>query len=415
MPASRLLTPSSTVGSPTVEFVMVSPGGGGIDPNLVQFLQKLESVRHVHIEEKRKTMREEVRSVEFWRAVISECLATFFCVFLVCGAHVPWPGYDPSQLSVALTSGFAMATLTQCFGPISGGHVNPAVTFAMLVTRKVTPLGAVLYVTAQCGGAIAGCALLFGVSIPGHQGSLGSTTVHTGLTPWQGFGIELVLTFIVVFAVFACLDSQRKIPGGSALSIGAAYLTCSLAGLPSTGAAVNPARALGPAFVMNRWKYHWVYWFAPMSGGLLAGLLYEYVFDPRKTVKYMKDTLEDLDRESSMHSQDDDYDEPGKTSKYGGGGGGGSTYRSHQHLDNTYRPALPAPSNPASANYTPSITGGSTYGNVHGNGSIYDAAPYRPPSATSTYASIHGGSRMGSLSRAPPPQRMEYGPGATKF
>uniref|UniRef100_T1JPH8 Aquaporin n=1 Tax=Strigamia maritima TaxID=126957 RepID=T1JPH8_STRMM len=160
-PTSRLLRSASgfTVATPDGEVIMASPTA---DAHWVQFFQKLDSLRHVHMEEKRKTMKEEIRSVEFWRAVISECLATFFCVFLICGAHVPWPRYEPTPGSVSLTCGFAMATLTHCFGQISGSHVNPAVTVAMLITRKVSPLGALLYITAQCGGAIAGCALLFG-------------------------------------------------------------------------------------------------------------------------------------------------------------------------------------------------------------------------------------------------------------
>ncbi|CAN7982633.1 unnamed protein product [Ixodes persulcatus] len=111
----------------------------------------------------RRSLRVEIRTLELWRAVIGECLATFFYVFLVCGAHVSWPGYaEPSVLGIALTAGAAAATLCQCYGHISGCHMNPAVTLATFATRKVSPLRALLYVTAQCGGAIAGAALLYG-------------------------------------------------------------------------------------------------------------------------------------------------------------------------------------------------------------------------------------------------------------
>ncbi|KAG0417453.1 hypothetical protein HPB47_005605, partial [Ixodes persulcatus] len=110
----------------------------------------------------RRSLRVEIRTLELWRAVIGECLATFFYVFLVCGAHVSWPGYaEPSVLGIALTAGAAAATLCQCYGHISGCHMNPAVTLATFATRKVSPLRALLYVTAQCGGAIAGAALLY--------------------------------------------------------------------------------------------------------------------------------------------------------------------------------------------------------------------------------------------------------------
>lgn len=112
---------------------------------------------------RRRSLRAEIRSLELWRAVIGECLATFFYVFLVCGAHVSWPGYaEPSVLGIALTAGAAAATLVQCYGHISGAHMNPAVTLATFATRKVSPLRTLLYVTAQCGGAIAGAALLYG-------------------------------------------------------------------------------------------------------------------------------------------------------------------------------------------------------------------------------------------------------------
>lgn len=111
---------------------------------------------------RKKTMIVELRTLEFWRAIIAECLATFIYVFLVCGSHVMWPLYSINTLTKSFANGLAMATASQCFGHISGAHINPAFTFAMLVTQKVTPLRAFLYITAQCGGAIAGAALLYG-------------------------------------------------------------------------------------------------------------------------------------------------------------------------------------------------------------------------------------------------------------
>ncbi|KAL3220113.1 hypothetical protein MRX96_005508 [Rhipicephalus microplus] len=227
---------------------------------------------------RRRSLRSEIRSLELWRAVIGECLATFFYVFLVCGAHVSWPGYaEPSVLAIALTSGAAAATLVQCYGHISGAHMNPAVTLATFATRKVSPIRTILYVSAQCGGAIAGAALLYGVSVPGHQSSLGSNRPHEALGAWQAFGVEFVLSFLLSSTVFATRDPHRShlSAGSDAVVIGFAYLACTLAGLPATGASMNPARSLGPAFVMNKWVDHWVYWFGPISGGLLAGLIYE--------------------------------------------------------------------------------------------------------------------------------------------
>lgn len=115
---------------------------------------------------RRRTMTEEIRTLEFWRAIIAECLSTFFYVFLLCATHISWSGsvlaHQPNWLVIAMTSGCAMATLSQCFGHISGAHVNPAVTCALFITWRITPLRALLYVIAQCGGSIAGAALLYG-------------------------------------------------------------------------------------------------------------------------------------------------------------------------------------------------------------------------------------------------------------
>lgn len=143
----------------------IGDGGGmyGGDSAALQLLKKMDMLLRVHNRLRRKkSMREEVRSLEFWRAIIAECLAAFFYVFLICGSYVPGPVRDLPILQTAFTCGFAMCTLVLCFGHISGGHVNPAVTFSFLITRKVTPLRAFLYITAQCGGAIAGAALLYG-------------------------------------------------------------------------------------------------------------------------------------------------------------------------------------------------------------------------------------------------------------
>ncbi|KAH8021219.1 hypothetical protein HPB51_013320 [Rhipicephalus microplus] len=97
------------------------------------------------------------------------------------------------------------------------------------------------------------------VSVPGHQSSLGSNRPHEALGAWQAFGVEFVLSFLLSSTVFATRDPHRShlSAGSDAVVIGFAYLACTLAGLPATGASMNPARSLGPAFVMNKWVDHW--------------------------------------------------------------------------------------------------------------------------------------------------------------
>ncbi|XP_040359549.1 neurogenic protein big brain isoform X1 [Ixodes scapularis] len=332
----------------------------------------------------RRSLRVEIRTLELWRAVIGECLATFFYVFLVCGAHVSWPGYaEPSVLGIALTAGAAAATLCQCYGHISGCHMNPAVTLATFATRKVSPLRALLYVTAQCGGAIAGAALLYGVTVPGHQSSLGSSRPHEALGAWQAFGVEFVLSFLLASTVFASRDPSRSHLGGDAVVIGFAYLACTLAGLPATGASMNPARSLGPAFVMNKWIDHWVYWFGPVAGGLLAGLIYEYIFDTKKGSRALKQSLEDADKESNT---DDDYEDPdAKITKYAtvaqspkGGVSGHQQCRGAQQQQQYeaaagFRPAANTYS-PTPSSAFPAAT--DTYGGSHAAAGTYAAPIY---------------------------------------
>lgn len=142
-----------------------------IEYHIVTLFEKLETLRRDASDARasgttssqKPPMQVEIRTLEFWRSIISECLATFMYVFVVCGADSSSDASASTTLiSVALASGFAMATMIQCFGHVSGAHVNPAVTVAMAVTRHVSPLRAAMYVTAQCGGGIAGAALLYG-------------------------------------------------------------------------------------------------------------------------------------------------------------------------------------------------------------------------------------------------------------
>lgn len=271
-------------------------GVTSVDAQLVALLDKLEGLRQETTSPPpRPPMIAEVRTLELWRAVIAECLATVFYVFLVCGAYSPWTGKtltQEGQLTISLVAGFAMAVLVHSFGQVSGGHVNPAVTISLAVTRRVSPLRAAMFVLAQLGGGIAGAALLYGATSSGYTGDLGATVVSQVISPWQGLGMEFLLTFVVVFVFFASVNPYRRSFGNPAVAIGLAYLACTLVGLPLTGASMNPARSLGPAFVKNKWDAHWVYWVAPLLGGVTAGLIYEYIFNPHRLPRSRKDSID---------------------------------------------------------------------------------------------------------------------------
>ncbi|KAM3605504.1 uncharacterized protein V6R79_026377 [Siganus canaliculatus] len=223
---------------------------------------------------------------DFWRAVSAEYLATLFFVLLSLGSTINWAtGEETSpQADIVLISlcfGLSIATFVQCFGHISGGHINPAVTAAMVVTRKLSLVKAVFYVVAQCVGAITGAGILYFTTPAAFRGSLGVTAVNSDISDGYGVLVELLITFELVFTVFATCDPKRTdLKGSAALAIGFAVTIGQLFAIPYTGASMNPARSFGPAVVMLNFKNQWVYWVGPTLGGILAGGLYEYLFCP---------------------------------------------------------------------------------------------------------------------------------------
>ncbi|XP_047446502.1 aquaporin-4-like [Mugil cephalus] len=228
---------------------------------------------------------------DFWRAVSGEYLATLIFVLLGLGSTINWAAGKekppPADLVlISLCFGLSIATMVQCFGHISGGHINPAVTAAMVVTRKLSLAKAVFYVVAQCLGAITGAGILYLVTPAAVRGSFGVTTVNSDISLGHGLLVELLITFELVFAVFATCDPKRTDLGGSAsLAIGLAVVIGHLFAIPYTGASMNPARSFGPAMVTLNFENHWVYWVGPVLGGILAGGLYEYLYCPDPEIK----------------------------------------------------------------------------------------------------------------------------------
>uniref|UniRef100_A0A3P8S4V2 Aquaporin-4 n=1 Tax=Amphiprion percula TaxID=161767 RepID=A0A3P8S4V2_AMPPE len=228
---------------------------------------------------------------DFWRAVSGEYLATLIFVLLGLGSTINWAAGEekppPADLVlISLCFGLSIATMVQCFGHISGGHINPAVTAAMVVTRKLSLAKAVFYVAAQCLGAITGAGILYIVTPAAVRGSLGVTTVNSNISLGHGLLVELLITFELVFTVFATCDPKRTDLGGSAgLAIGFAVAIGHLFAIPYTGASMNPARSFGPAMVMLNFESHWVYWVGPILGGILAAGLYEYLYCPDPEIK----------------------------------------------------------------------------------------------------------------------------------
>lgn len=175
---------------------------------------------------------DDLKSSFFWRALAAEALGTLVLVLVGCGTCVggqEWETFAPSIVQISLAFGLAVATMVWCIAHLSGGHINPAVTAAMLACRKISIARALLYVAAQCTGAMAGAGILKGLTPTNVEGNLGLTSISTGLTREQGFGVEFMVTMILVLTVFASCDVKRTDLNGSApLTIGLSVTLCHL-------------------------------------------------------------------------------------------------------------------------------------------------------------------------------------------
>lgn len=231
-----------------------------------------------------------------WRSALAEAIAVLLFVFIGAGSVVVVINTTGGELNVgaitaiALAHGLAFATMVAMTAKISGGHVNPAVTFAAVVTRRMKLGPGAVYVGAQLIGAVLGALLLQVVLVEAVEGSLGA---HRGASNFvDGVGaavvIEAILTFVLVFVVFAtAIDAKRGLGHVAPLFIGLAILIDHFVGVPLTGASMNPARSFGPALVSGDWTGDGLDWLAiyvagPGIGAALAGVVYMLVFWDRE-------------------------------------------------------------------------------------------------------------------------------------
>ena len=216
------------------------------------------------------------------RPLTAECLGTALFVFLGAGSVVMNTPNGLGTIGIALVHGVAMAIIVSMTMNISGGHMNPAVTAALWLARKVDDRTAGLYVVAQLIGAVLG-ALLISAVLPhaaARATSIGTPMVATSVTFTQAVLIEATLTFFLVSAVFGTAVSSEA-PKIGGFGIGLAIFVDALVGGPFTGAAMNPARALGPAVIAWQWNGQAVYWLGPLIGAALAGVVWKMVLLPR--------------------------------------------------------------------------------------------------------------------------------------
>lgn len=210
-----------------------------------------------------------------WRALCAEFVGIFLLNFFSCGACTQGDTH-----SIAIAFGFSVFVAISIIGHISGGHINPAVTLAILVTGRISLLKAVLYVVVQCVGAVAGTATLKVLLNEKYHQGLGNTQLAEGVTPLQGLGFEFFLGFVLVLTVFGVCDVFKPDSRFLApLSIGLAVALGHLGTIKYTGSSMNPARSFGTAVVTGVWDDHWIYWLGPILGGIFAALIYVLIFE----------------------------------------------------------------------------------------------------------------------------------------
>lgn len=215
----------------------------------------------------------------------AEFLGTFALIFFGAGAvcvdfHLRSSG-GLGLLALALAPGLAMAIMVSALGHISGGHLNPAVTIAFWVTKRLSTLDSLAYWVAQLAGAAA-AAFLLKLMVPEDLASnvfLGTPELMRDFPKWSGMALEAVTTFFLVLVFFAtAVDERGTFRSIAGFAIGLAMTLGILVASPFTGGALNPARAFGPALASSHWLNWGIYWVGPLGGGFLAGLLYDSLF-----------------------------------------------------------------------------------------------------------------------------------------
>jgi len=223
-------------------------------------------------------------SVLSLKSYLSEFIATLLFVFAGVGSAIAYSkltsdaALDPAGLvAVALAHAFALFVGVSIAANISGGHLNPAVTFGLAIGGNITILTGIFYWVAQLLGSIVACFLLEfvtnGKSIPTHG-------VAAGMSAIEGVVMETVITFALVYTVYATAADPKKGSIGIVAPIAIGFIVGAniLAAGPFSGGSMNPARSFGPAVVSGDFSENWIYWVGPLVGGGLAGLVYGDIF-----------------------------------------------------------------------------------------------------------------------------------------
>lgn len=209
------------------------------------------------------------------RIWLAEFIGTFALVF----AGIAAIASGASGLAVALAFGLTVTVMIAAVGAISFAHFNPAVTVGFLLMRRIRVVDALLYWSAELLGAVLAVfclRVLLGAELLASV-NYGLTSLAPNISLMQGVGIEVILTFFLMFVIATCVIQKQAQAG---LYIGFTVALCAIAGGSFTGASMNPARSFAPALFAGDFSAHWLYWLAPITGASIAALAASYLWQP---------------------------------------------------------------------------------------------------------------------------------------
>jgi aquaporin PIP len=240
---------------------------------------------------------EELTKWSFYRAIIAEFIATLLFLYITVLTVIGYKSQSDTTrggddcggvgiLGIAWAFGGMIFVLVYCTAGISGGHINPAVTFGLFLARKVSLVRAILYMVAQCLGAICGCGLVKAFQRADYtRYGGGANELSVGYSKGTGLAAEIIGTFVLVYTVFSATDPKRSardshVPVLAPLPIGFAVFMVHLATIPITGTGINPARSFGAAVMYGKtkaWDDQWIFWVGPFIGAAIAAFYHQFI------------------------------------------------------------------------------------------------------------------------------------------